>query len=77
MTTERERQAAAIGACWWVVRTTDAFKDAVGILQYRAASERGALRVAEAEYPGVPFVSASPGFIRSSDRSVSAGRVQP
>jgi hypothetical protein len=68
MTTERERQAAAndgpYGGCDWIVYPARAFAGTVLPVECRAGTERGALRVAEAEHPGVVFLSAVPGRLR-------------
>lgn len=57
--TERERQADHPGACDWVVYASYS-EPHVNPVQVRAATERGAFRVAEAEHPGQRWVSAVP-----------------
>jgi hypothetical protein len=61
MTTERERQASVKYGCEWIVRLYGEWANV--IVECRAATEDGAIRVAEAEHPGVPFCSANPGRI--------------
>lgn len=60
--TERERQAEQEGACGWVVFPGKDFASQEPI-EVRSATENGAFRVAQAEYPGVPWISATPGYL--------------
>jgi hypothetical protein len=56
-TTERQRQASHPDAYDWLVFPVRAFAHVVPLVEVRAPTESAALCVAEAEYPGVQFMS--------------------
>lgn len=73
--TERDRQMEIckreMRGCEWVVRSGDHFGPLFEVtVECYAATQGGAYRIAEAEHPGVSFVSAAPGRIYS--RGVAA-----
>lgn len=56
---ERERQANQAGACDWIVQAEAVYTTTITTVECLAATEGGAYRVAEAEHPGILWVSAT------------------